>query len=785
MDYNQEEFLRELLGDFKIEAAEHHQAIVNGLIDLEKNIDPSTSQSIIEIVFREIHSLKGAARAVNLLQIERLCMSMESVFHLLKKGILVIAPGMFDVFYQASDTLQQMIAEIDAKQKTISENDIAQLVIGFESFSNINPKEKEMSFINLNEQKEKVISRQPLKTELVNPIQNKSSENKTEQHANVEKFIALKRDEKSEQVTKSTEKETVRVATAKLYDLLRQAEEMISIKAVLNFQMEQLYQIENQFISWRKKFDDRLLGQFGGRNQEHNPEEVARDREFLKKHQGELIRSSAQLEQLKRTASHAIDELLLDVKKTLLYPFSSLLAIVPKIVRDLSKEYDKEIDLQLEGGDIEIDRRILEEMKDPLIHLIRNCIDHGVESKAERLKQGKPMVGSLKVSVSQDLSQKIDLHISDDGAGLNKEKLINAAIKSGIIHPDEAQGMSDKAINMLIFASGVSTSPFITDVSGRGLGMAIVAEKVIKMGGNIDIETTAHKGTSFTITLPQTLASFRGILVRASDQLFMVPTSTVLKAVLISPSEVRTVESKKTILYLDETIALVGLAEVLGLSKSRIVKGHKNQLVVLILQISQMKIAFLIDEVVGEFEGVVKSLGDQLKHIRNIVGSTLLGDGRIVPILQVSELMDSASQRGSTIEFGNDPLIDAEKVKIDQKHVLVAEDSITVRNMLRNFIESAGFIVKTAVDGSEAFLMLQNEKFDILVSDVEMPGMNGFELTSSIRQDNTLADMPIILVTALDSSDDRQRGMEAGANAYIVKGSFEKSNLIETIKRLI
>lgn len=782
MDSQQEEFLRELLEDFKIEAAEHHQAIVNGLIKLEKAPDSASSQSDVEIIFREIHSMKGAARAVNLGQIEQLCMGMENVFHEVKKGNLKLIPAIFDTFLKAADYLEIMIAEIDSKQKTVSENNLSQFKRSFEGFVKKTPpgfgvfhsQPRAENLFSASKPETPIAATLPDKQEEIDPLP-------VQEPLSTEANKPL-----TELPSKLSDKETVRVATSKLYDLLRQAEEMVTVKTSLKFQIEQLELISNKFDTWRKKQDDwfaesTLLIEEG---ESHHVEEIARQKVYFKKHAEELSRVGVNLEQMQRIVIRSVDEMLLDIKKTLLYPFSSLLNIVPKIVRDLGKEYNKDINLQMEGGEIEIDRRILEEMKDPLIHLIRNCIDHGLETKPDRLKGNKPVTGNLTITIRQD-NQNIEMLITDDGAGINTEKLINSSIKSGLIKPEDVKGMSKNDVNMLIFSSGVSTSPFITDVSGRGLGMAIVAEKVAGIEGTIELETEQGKGTSFKITLPQTMAAFRGILVRTSDQLFIIPTSAVIKALQIKPSDIRTVGSKKTISFRSETIALVHLREVLNIRHRPAERKQQSAISVLILQLSQKKIAFIIDEVLGEQEGVVKNFGPQLRHVTNIAGATLLGNGKIVPILNIPELMLSAANRSLTTDIEIDRKVDVEGAEVIERNILVAEDSITVRNMLRNFIEAAGFTVKTAVDGMQAFEMIKAEPFDLVVSDVEMPRMNGFELTAQIRQNNKLSDTPVILVTSLDSSDDRQKGLEAGANAYIVKGSFEKSNLIETIQRLI
>lgn len=709
MDKKQEAFLLELISDFKIEAAEHHQAIVNGLLKLEKKPPIAEHKPLIEIVFREIHSLKGASRAVEQRDIEQLCQAMEGVFHLVKQDKLTLTAPMFDTLYKASEILGVMLLEVELKEKRIGTGILTQLVKKIEGLQLIKP-------VSVNSPETIPIVTQDIQ---IAPSPSNVPE-------------------------KQLSGDTVRIATSKLGVLLREAEEFISVKATLGFYI----------------------------------------REIKKRHDRELQPLVKDMEQFHRSMSRMVDDLLLDIKTTLLYPFSTLLEIVPKIVRDLSKTYEKEINLSIHGGEIEIDRRILEEIKDPLIHLIRNCIDHGIETPQVRKQSGKSPSGSLSIAIRQSSGREVELLIRDDGAGVDIGRVIQSAVKMGITTADAAARMSEKEVSALVFRSGVSTSPFITDISGRGLGMAIVAEKISKLGGSVAVDSVPGMGTTFIITLPVTLSTFRGIMVRISEQLFIIPTTAVERAVRIQPDKIKTAGSKQIITHNNESFALVRLGDVLGIPSRKIKNDQIVTIPALILVLAQKRIAFMVDEVMGEQEGIVKNLGPQLIHVRNIAGATILGNGRVIPILNPRELMESAAQ-ASCSGIGTESTGEMDAAGIQPKYILVAEDSITLRSLLRNIIESFGYQVKTAVDGMEAFQFLKNETFDLVVSDVEMPGLNGFDLTAKIRSDKLLADTPVILVTALDSANDRQRGMESGANAYIVKGSFEQSNLIEMIRRLI
>ncbi|MFW5974832.1 MAG: hybrid sensor histidine kinase/response regulator, partial [Bacteroidota bacterium] len=498
--------------------------------------------------------------------------------------------------------------------------------------------------------------------------------------------------------------------------------------------------------------------------------------------ESDLSLATRQLESLLRSHSRGVDELNFKVKRAMMQPFSVLLSVIPRIVRDLSKEHEKKIELGIEGDHIEIDRRILEQMKDPLIHLIRNSIDHGIETTSERLKNNKNEHGKLFLKVFYEAGQKICITLEDDGKGLDYKKILDSAIKNKVIKPGAEKTMSSEEINQLIFSSGVSASPLITDVSGRGLGMAIVAEKIARLGGNISIGTIPKQGTTFRIELPQTLSTFKGILAEVSGQKFLFPTAAVSKALKIKKSDVKTVGARNTIRLKNESVSLVPLSGVLGLNRKGM--SHNNGLMQVLIIRNKGKMAFSIDDVLGEHEGMVKPLGKQLKHVNNIEGACLMGDGSVVPVLQVDELMQTAKSFTGSESFSTSEKPTQQKAG-DTKKVLVAEDSVTVRNMVRSHIEAAGYEVTIAVDGQAALEQLQKGEYDILVSDIEMPRMNGFELTSKIRNNADLEDLPVILVTSLETKEDRDRGLESGANAYIVKSSFDKTNLIDTINRLI
>ena len=370
--------------------------------------------------------------------------------------------------------------------------------------------------------------------------------------------------------------------------------------------------------------------------------------------------------------------------------------------------------------------------------------------------------------------------VADDGTGVDLEKVKKAAVKRGFISGEQAKAMDDDAAMSLIFESEISTSPIVTDISGRGLGLAIVWEKVEKLGGKKFAQSQPGRGAEFRIIIPITLATFRGLLLRVGEQWFIVPTVNVEQAVRIKSNEVRTVENREIISLNGRTLSFAWLADVLEFSRTENDGGNGKFITTIILSAAGKQLAFGVDEVINEAEVLLKPLGKQLSRVRNVYGGAILGSGKVVAVLNVADLIKSAAVAPS-LPVRVEPSAPAgEKISI-----LVAEDSITSRMLLKNILESAGYVVKTVTDGLEALTELKQGNYDLLVSDVDMPRMNGFVLTSNIRAEKKLADLPVVLVTALKSREDRERGIDAGANAYIVKSSFDQSNLLDVIKKII
>ncbi|HWP59041.1 MAG TPA: hybrid sensor histidine kinase/response regulator [Candidatus Acidoferrales bacterium] len=758
MTEREKEFLNKLIATFKVEAEEHLKLITAGLLELEKR--PADDRQLVEDIFREAHSLKGAARAVSMAEIETLCQSLENVFAAWKQRALSPSAELFDLLYRSLDTLRRLLATPEGEPSGESLN-LSGLLRDLDSAS------------------KGTASRNPL------PVEDPKAEPER-RPAVIERAPAEMH---------SSPADTVRISTGKLDAVLLKAEELLSAKLAAGQHAADLSEVNAALTAWKAEWAKiqplagalrRSLEKNGERRALANGQ-LAKIIDFLDWNQRAFTDLESKLSSLLRAAEQdhravgaMVDDLLSDTKKLLMLPFSSILDPLPGLVRGLARDQGKEIDLEIEGAELEVDRRILEEMKDPLIHLVRNSADHGVEKPLEREQKGKPRRGTIKIAIAQKDSNRAEIVVSDDGRGIDLAKVRASALKLGLIAPAEAQSLGEAEVLALVFRSGVSTSPLITDISGRGLGLAIVREKAEKLSGAVAIESRPGFGTSFRVAVPLTMATFRGVPVRVNGNIFVLPSAQVERAARVEKRNIKTVENKETAEIDGEAVSLVHLADVLELPRKSPNEDSNGSAQVVVTGLGGKRIAFIVDEILGEQEVLVKSLGRQLSRVRNIAGATVLATRKLVPVLNVSDLVASAA---ATSAVASAPA-EAASDKARKTRVLVVEDSITARSLLKSILEAAGYDVQTAVDGIDAFTQLRSAEFDVVVSDVEMPRMNGFDLTAKIRADKKLAELPVILVTALESREDKEKGIDVGANAYIVKSSFDQSNLLEVIKRL-
>lgn len=447
----------------------------------------------------------------------------------------------------------------------------------------------------------------------------------------------------------------------------------------------------------------------------------------------------------------------------------------PRAVRDLAREFGKEVELSITGGEVELDRRIIEVLGEPLLHLIRNALDHGLEAPPVRQAAGKPARGRLAIR-AWEKGNRVVVEVEDDGAGIDPAVLRETAVRRGVLRPEAAEALSDADALGLIFRPGFSTSRLITDVSGRGVGMEVVQTVLDRMRGTVSVDSTPGHGTRVILDLPLSLAMLPALLVRTGDVTYALPASAVERVARFQPEELQSLEGRRAARLEGETIPLVELAGLLGVPCDR---PEGGAVTAVLLRAGTRRVGFLVDEVLDEGEVVLKELGPFLGKVDVVAGATVLGSGEVVLILDPGTLIRLA--RGAPVAAPGRPAAPA----ATPARLLVVEDSLIARDLERTILESAGFQVEAAVDGVDALEKLGTGDFDLIITDIEMPRMDGFELLGRIRAQERTRGLPVIVVTNREKAEDKRRGMELGADAYILKASFNQASLLETIQRLI
>lgn len=456
-------------------------------------------------------------------------------------------------------------------------------------------------------------------------------------------------------------------------------------------------------------------------------------------------------------------------------PLSTVFDGFPRTVRDLALSLGKEVECVVEGGDVELDKMIIEKIGDPLLHMIRNAVDHGIETGEERLRAGKGEKGTIHLSAWFERGNVMIL-LRDDGRGLSLQKIRERALRRNLADRETLDAMSDAEVREFIFLPGFSTREIITDLSGRGVGLDVVRKSIIDdLRGSIRIDSREGSGTEFLLKLPLHLALFRLLFVSASGRVFAFLADSVEEVLTVSRRELITVVDKKAVRLRSEVIPVEELAPILSLPPS----GERDEMLIAVVSAGSEKLGLVIDRVLTEESAVVKPLPPLLEKIRIVSGVTVRGRGEIVAVLSVPLLCAAAREKkGGRLPDGDSD------VRKDLT-VLVVDDSISTREIEKSIIEAHGYQVVVAGDGLEALERARERCFDAIVTDIEMPRLDGFTLTERLRMDERYRHTPIIIVTSREREEDRARGILVGANAYIVKGSFDQTSLMETIDSLV
>jgi len=722
----------ELRSLFKIESEERLQHLDDGLLRLEKT--PS-DQPLLEDLFREAHSLKGAARMLGLTEIQTLAHQLEDALGTAKKG---------------ETTLQaEALAEMNQKLKAIRG------LVQKETLSNAEPSNAGFGLRNAEHSNADCGLRiAELKPESVeaSPIPQSAISNPQSAAFRIE---------------------SIRVDPKKLDGLLTQAGELTVTKIRIARRLAEMDELLDYCEEWERA---EHAGQANAGGQITQRLESLKGR--LSHLRGGAYEDSARLDFIAEQIESGIHTMRL-------LPMSTLFALFPRLVHDLAEEQRKEIELIVEGEETVADKRVLEEMKDPLMHMLRNAIGHGIESPEQRTQAGKPRTGTIRIKASQTPASII-IEVSDDGRGLDLDEIKRTALKHGMYREDELAGMSAAQMQALILVSGFSTSSFVTDVSGRGVGLDVVRNNVERLKGVLQIKSVPGKGLTLRAQLPVSLATVRVLIIAANGHRYALPVEHVQFSRKVQLRALYTMEGRDTVSLDGQAVSVAWLNDLLGNADFGVRKGGDsairtpNSAIVCVLTVGEERFGLMVDELLDELEVVLKPQSKLLKRVRNVSGATILETGEVCMVLNPHDLLKTLCKESVTAA----PLA-AGEMEPAKKVLLLAEDSITTRTQEKRILEGAGYEVVTAVDGADAYNKLGTRSFDAVVTDILMPNMNGLVLTEKIRANKKYTELPIILVTSLASEEDQRRGLEAGANAYIAKPSFDQQMLLDCLARLI
>lgn len=461
-------------------------------------------------------------------------------------------------------------------------------------------------------------------------------------------------------------------------------------------------------------------------------------------------------------------------------PLGTITGGFRRMVRDLALEQGKEVDFIISGEGIEIDRVMLDSLKPALLHILRNSVDHGVETPADRVAAGKPAKATVRLSACHE-ANSIRIDVRDDGRGMDMQKIRETAVNRGLVGREEAAELKDEEVIYLTLRPGFSTSEKVTDISGRGVGMDVVKEKVEAVKGNLLLKSTQGRFTEITLFVPLTLSIVEALIVSCRGESYAIPLIYVQETVKIRRESILSAAGKEVVSIRGGSVPLMPLAALLGLPEKKVALLQGETVSAVVLRFRDQLVACMVDACSASSEVVVKGLGEQFKRVEFVSGATILGDGNPALILNVPDLFSRLDGIAGAPSEG----FFIEQEEVERPTILVVDDSITTRTMERSILVSRGYNVEVAVSGEEALEKTATRRFDLVVTDIEMPGINGFELTARLTESDAYRDVPVIIVSSLSRDEDKRRALEAGARAYIVKGSFDQGTLLETVEELI
>ena len=763
--------MKEIMEDFLIEAFELIEQIDHDLVELEANPE---DLELLNRIFRVAHTVKGSSSFLNFDVLTELTHHMEDVLNKARKGELKITPDIMDVVLESVDMMKGLLesirdngsdaaAGIDIKNicaslTQISEGEAPSAAPEAPAAAPAPEPVKEPEPAAPAEEAAPEVSDAELSklsdSEVEAEIERLLKVRKAEDQARrASKGIAPKSPEEIAPAASAAPAPAPKPAPSRERDADKKVPAASSSSAVAQ---EQTIRVEVKRL-------DHLMNLIGelvlGKNRLLKIYDDVEER-----YEGEKFLE--ELNQVVSSLSLVTTDIQLAVMKTRMLPIAKVFNKFPRMIRDLSRDLGKQIDLEISGEETELDKSIVEEIGDPLVHIIRNSCDHGIEDPETRKAMGKPEKGLVQLKAYNE-GNHIVVEIVDDGKGLDADMLKAKSIEKGIITEREADAMSEKEAFGLIFKPGFSTAAKVTNVSGRGVGMDVVKTNIEKLNGIIDIESEVGKGTVMKLKIPLTLAIIQSLLVGTQEEFYAIPLASVLETVRVPIDDIYTIDGKNVLRLRDEVLSLVRLSDVFGVEK--VFDGGDHTYVV-IIGVAEAKLGIIVDTLVGQEEIVIKSMGDYLQNIPGIAGATIRGDGRVTLIIDVGAMMEMAKDIKVDIRAEIEDSTKAKEKPSDYK-VLIVDDSKMDRTIMQKALEPTGVTIIEATNGVEALNVIKSgeHSFDAILIDIEMPRMDGYTLAGEIRKYSKYRNLPLIAVTSRTSKTDRLRGVEVGMTEYITK----------------
>ena len=763
------------LDSFKEEVKQHVADLNKGILSLEED---GLDDGRIENLMRIAHSVKGISKMLGLSAISDIMHGIEDVFGGLREGTVPAQSDVFDTLFGGLDDISGILENVGDEKFLYEPSGVFEKLTGLL----VKLKQQEMKEERLKTHSALESGKTDKPEKKKPPIPKRPEDRETPSSPPPAAATA-----KNTALAPSSAKaldvdETIRIKTSKLETLVNLIQEMIlnqreNEENIKNFRgaYQAIKNLQNRWYA--------LLPYISMPSaQKQNSEDMGRILKTLVKDMGDIFKGG------KNTVAHGaliMQGLQQDVMEMRMLPLSTIFDAYPRAVRDLAKQFGKKIRFTLQGAETPLDKTIIEEISDPMVHIIRNAMDHGIETPEERLAAGKGETGNLLLSASQH-GDHVSIVLKDDGRGLDVEGLRRHAVQKGFIDGSKIDSFSDKEIIYFITEPGFSTAKKVTDVSGRGVGMDVVRKTVESAKGQILIETTLGKGTTFTLLFPLALAITRALLVKAAGEVFALPTGSVRETLRVLRDDIQQVVDKKAVRLRGATIPVVSLSHLLRLKGVDRFMDYAAYPII-IIESREQPLGIIVDEVLEEQEIVMKNLGEHLRNVRTVAGATILGGGEVVIVLQPPHLLDIARDNNA-LTFREELQKETSRKETSAgggKKILLVEDSFNTREMEKLIIESAGFAVDAVANGKEAYAKALEEIYNLIVTDVAMPGMDGIELTRKLKNSPLYKDVPIIILTSRESGEDRKEGLEAGADAYLVKSGFDQDYFVDTIRRFL